>query len=316
MRIVFAGTPDPAVVALQHLIDSGHDVVGVITRPDAKKGRGRTMHPSPVAELAEKHAIPMVKPTSLKPGTEDGDDVRERLRQWQPECIPVVAYGNLITSDLLDVAPHGWVNLHFSLLPAWRGAAPVQAAILHGDEITGASTFRIEQGLDTGPVLGSITEPIHPTDTSDDLLTRLAYKGAELLVATLDGLEAGTVVARPQDGAATYAPKIDKHDARIDWQQPAHVIDRQIRAHTPAPGAWTMMGEDRVKVGPVTQASPEGSSPDHPGHVVVTKRGVFVGTGTDPVQLGQMQVPGKKMMSASDWARGAQVHGDEGVVWQ
>lgn len=316
MRIVFAGTPDPAVVALQHLIDSGHDVVGVITRPDARKGRGRTMHPSPVAELAEKHAIPMVKPTSLKPGTEDGDDVRERLRQWQPECIPVVAYGNLITSDLLDVAPHGWVNLHFSLLPAWRGAAPVQAAILHGDDITGASTFRIEQGLDTGPVLGSITEPIHPTDTSDDLLTRLAYKGAELLVATLDGLEAGTVVARPQDGAATYAPKIDKHDARIDWQQPAHVIDRQIRAHTPAPGAWTMMGEDRVKVGPVTQASPEGSSPDHPGHVVVTKRGVFVGTGTDPVQLGQMQVPGKKMMSASDWARGAQVHGDEGVVWQ
>ena len=274
------------------------------------------MHPSPVAALAEKHAIPMVKPTSLKPGTEDGDDVRERLRQWQPECIPVVAYGNLITSDLLDVAPHGWVNLHFSLLPAWRGAAPVQAAILHGDDITGASTFRIEQGLDTGPLLGSITEPIHPTDTSDDLLTRLAYKGAELLVATLDGLEAGTVVARPQDGAATYAPKIDKHDARIDWQQPAHVIDRQIRAHTPAPGAWTMMGEDRVKVGPVTQASPEGSSPDHPGHVVVTKRGVFVGTGTDPVQLGQMQVPGKKMMSASDWARGAQVHGDEGVVWQ
>ena len=316
MRIVFAGTPDPAVVALQHLIDSGHDVVGVITRPDARKGRVRTMHPSPVAALAEKHAIPMVKPTSLKPGTEDGDDVRERLRQWQPECIPVVAYGNLITSDLLDVAPHGWVNLHFSLLPAWRGAAPVQAAILHGDEITGASTFRIEQGLDTGTVLGSITEPIHPTDTSDDLLTRLAYKGAELLVATLDGLEAGTVVARPQDGTATYAPKIDKHDARIDWQQPAHMIDRQIRAHTPAPGAWTMMGEDRVKVGPVTQASPEGSTPDHPGHVVVTKRGVFVGTGTDPVQLGQMQVPGKKMMSASDWARGAQVHGDEGVVWQ
>ena len=274
------------------------------------------MHPSPVAALAEKHAIPMVKPTSLKPGTEDGDDVRERLRQWQPECIPVVAYGNLITSDLLGVAPHGWVNLHFSLLPAWRGAAPVQAAILHGDDITGASTFRIEQGLDTGPVLGSITEPIHPTDTSDDLLTRLAYKGAELLVATLDGLEAGTVVARPQDGTATYAPKIDKQDAHIDWQQPAHVIDRQIRAHTPAPGAGTMMGEDRVKVGPVTQASPEGSAPDHPGHVVVTKRGVFVGTGTDPVQLGQMQVPGKKMMSASDWARGAQVHGDEGVVWQ
>lgn len=154
MRIVFAGTPDPAVVALQHLIDSGHDVVGVITRPDARKGRGRTIHPSPVAALAEKHALPVVKPTSLKPGTEDGDDVRERLRQWQPECIPVVAYGNLITSDLLDVAPHGWVNLHFSLLPAWRGAAPVQAAILHGDDITGASTFRIEQGLDTGPVLG------------------------------------------------------------------------------------------------------------------------------------------------------------------
>ena len=178
MRLVFAGTPEPAVVALQKLLASQHEVVAVLTRPDAKQGRGRSLQPSPVARLAAQQGIEVLKPTSLKPDTEDGQHVRARLRELAPECIPVVAYGNLITRDLLDIAPHGWVNLHFSLLPAWRGAAPVQAAIKAGDQRTGASVFRIEEGLDTGPVLATVAEDILPTDTADDLLTRLAHTPA------------------------------------------------------------------------------------------------------------------------------------------
>ena len=236
MRIIFAGTPEPAVAALEKLLASSHEVVAVITRPDAKKGRGRSLHPSPVKALAQEHGIEVLTPTTLRPGTEDGDNLRERLAELQPEAIPVVAYGNLISKDLLDVARHGWVNLHFSLLPAWRGAAPVQAAIAAGDDITGASTFRIEEGLDTGPVFGTVTEGITGTDTADDLLTRLAYSGADLLVATMDGLEAGTLEPQAQSGEATYAPKISTAAARIDWAQPAFAIDRHIRAHTPRPG--------------------------------------------------------------------------------
>ena len=311
MRLVFAGTPEPAVVALQKLIDSHHEVVAVITRPDARRGRGRTLHPSPVKALAEEHGIEVLTPSTLKPGTEDGEALRTRLAELKPEALPVVAYGNLITPDLLDIAPHGWVNLHFSLLPAWRGAAPVQAAIAHGDDITGASTFRIDEGLDTGVVFGTLTEAIRPTDTADDLLTRLAYSGAELLVATMDGLERGDLVGQPQQGEPTYAHKITTEDARITWSSPAFSVDRHIRAHTPGPGAWTELEGQRVKIGPATPASLEevrtaGAEVDSiaPGEIVVTKKAVFVGTSTEPVRLGQLQPQGKKMMNAADWARG------------
>lgn len=303
MRIIFAGTPEPAVVALEKLLASSHEVVAVITRPDAKKGRGRSLHPSPVKALAQEHGIEVLTPTTLRPGTEDGDNLRERLAELQPEAIPVVAYGNLISKDLLDVARHGWVNLHFSLLPAWRGAAPVQAAIAAGDDITGASTFRIEEGLDTGPVFGTVTEDITGTDTADDLLTRLAYSGADLLVATMDGLEAGTLEPQAQSGEATYAPKISTAAARIDWAQPAFAIDRHIRAHTPGPGAWTLLDDSRLKVGPVRVT--EGIDKHlAPGEALISKEAVYIGTATQPVQLDRIQPPGKKMMNAADWARG------------
>ncbi|WP_031512407.1 methionyl-tRNA formyltransferase, partial [Corynebacterium glutamicum] len=233
MRLVFAGTPEPAVVALQKLIDSDHEVVAVLTQPDARRGRGRTLHPSAVAELAQQHGIEVLKPTSLKADTEDGQAIRQRLAELAPDCLPVVAYGQLITKDLLDVAPHGWVNLHFSLLPAWRGAAPVQASIREGDQITGATTFRIDEGLDTGVILSTIEDTIQATDTADDLLTRLAYSGGDLLVETMTGLEQGTITPRAQEGEATYASKITTQDAQIDWSKPAEVIDRHIRAHTP-----------------------------------------------------------------------------------
>ncbi|MDK8473926.1 MULTISPECIES: methionyl-tRNA formyltransferase [unclassified Corynebacterium] len=303
MRIIFAGTPEPAVVALEKLLASSHEVVAVITRPDAKKGRGRSLHPSPVKALAQEHGIEVLTPSTLRPGTEDGDNLRQRLAELQPEAIPVVAYGNLISKDLLDVARHGWVNLHFSLLPAWRGAAPVQAAIAAGDDITGASTFRIEEGLDTGPVFGTVTEGITGTDTADDLLTRLAYAGADLLVATMDGLEAGTLEPQPQSGEATYAPKISTDAARIDWAQPAFAIDRHIRAHAPGPGAWTLLDDARLKLGPVSLTEGIGKQLQ-PGEALIRKDAVYIGTATQPVQLDRIQPPGKKMMNAADWARG------------
>ena len=189
MRLVFAGTPEPAVVALQRLIDSQHEVVAVLTRPDARRGRGRTLHPSPVKALAVEHGIEVLAPESLR----ENEEIRDRLTALAPDAIPVVAYGNLIPEDMLGIPRHGWVNLHFSLLPRWRGAAPVQSAILAGDTETGASTFRIDKGLDTGEVLGTISETISAEATADDLLTRLAYAGADLLVDTMTGLENGTV---------------------------------------------------------------------------------------------------------------------------
>ena len=310
MRLVFVGTPEPAVVALQALLDSDHEVVAVISRPDARKGRGRTLHPSPVAALAQERGIEVLKPTTLKPGTEDGEALRRRLAELAPDAIPVVAYGNLITPDLLDTAPHGWINLHFSLLPAWRGAAPVQAAIAAGDDITGASTFRIEEGLDTGPVFGTVTEAIRPTDTADDLLTRLAYSGSDLLVATMDGLADGSLSAAPQQGDASYARKITSDDAHVNVAAPAFAIDRVIRAHTPGPGAWAMLGEDRVKLGPVKPSDAEVDL--DPGELLIEKNRVLMGTGTTPVELGRIQPPGQKMMNAADWGRG--LNSTEGLV--
>lgn len=307
MRLIFAGTPEPAVPALRALIEhEGHEVVAVLTRPDARVGRGRSLKPSPVKAVALEHGIEVIDPVSLSDA-----DARARLAELAPDCIPVVAYGNLVPKDLLDVPAHGWVNLHFSLLPAWRGAAPVQAAIAAGDEVTGASTFLIEEGLDTGPVFGTVTEAIKPTDTADDLLGRLAQSGAALLAATMDGLEAGRLrpEAQSADGVS-HAPKIVSDDARVDWSMPGHLIDRRIRAHTPAPGAWTMLGDDRLKLGPVTPVAGDDDALDQaplePGRIRVEKKRVLVGAGGGTaVALGDVQPPGKRMMNAVDWARGA-----------
>ena len=306
MRLVFAGTPEPAVVALEALLASEHDVVAVLTRPDARRGRGRSLQPSPVAQRALEHGIEVLRPTSLKPDTDDWVEIRQRLEELAPDCIPVVAYGNLITPDLLDIAPHGWVNLHFSLLPQWRGAAPVQAAIKAGQSSTGVSTFRIDEGLDTGPVIDMREYAIESTDTADDLLTRLAYRGAELLVDTMDQLGRGTAVLRAQSGEASYAPKITKEDARIDWHQSTKAIDCAIRAHTPAPGAWTLLGDQRFKIGPVIPAQEPSLEP---GLIKTTKSSVFVGTGDGAVRLGALQAPGKKMVAAEDFARGTDIDG-------
>lgn len=301
MRIIFAGTPEPALPSLRRLIDSPHhDVVAVLTRPDAVSGRRGRPAPSPVAQLATEHGIEV-----LRPERPNGPEFVAQLRELAPDCCAVVAYGALLRDGLLSVPPLGWINLHFSLLPAWRGAAPVQAAIAAGDEVTGATTFRIEPSLDSGPVYGVVTETVRPTDTAGDLLERLSVSGAVLLETTLDGIADGSLTAVPQptDGV-TIAPKITVDEARVRWDLPARAVDRRIRAVTPNPGAWTMIGELRVKVGPV---SISGSEPLPPGMIRVDRHGVMVGTATQPVLLGDIQPPGKKPMRAADWARGARL---------
>lgn len=300
MRLVFAGTPETALPALRRLIDSpDHEVAAVLTRPDAASGRRGRPEPSPVARAALDAGIPVLRPN--KPN--DVEFVAE-LTQLQPECCAVVAYGALLREQLLAVPRHGWINLHFSLLPAWRGASPVQAAIAAGDTVTGASTFQIEPELDSGPVYGVVTETIRPTDSAGELLDRLAVSGAQLLEATLDGVGSLTPIPQPAEGVS-YAPKLTVEHARVSWQLPAHVVDRGIRAATPNPGAWTMIGDLRVKLGPVTVAS--APKPLPPGGIHVERDGVWVGTGSKPVRLGQLQPPGKKLMNATDWARGARL---------
>jgi methionyl-tRNA formyltransferase len=298
MRVVFAGTPEVAVPSLQAVLDSRHEVVAVLTRPDAPAGRGRRLVPSPVAAAGEAAGIEVLKPQRPR-----DPDFLARLAEIGPDCCPVVAYGGLLPRAALDVPLHGWVNLHFSLLPAWRGAAPVQHAVLAGDDVTGASTFLIEEGLDTGPVLGVLTESIRPTDTSGDLLARLAVAGAGLLVATLDGIEAGTLQPRPQpaDGVS-HAPKLTVEEAHLDWSVPAQRVDRVVRACTPAPGAWTTFRGERLKVGPVTPL-PGQDSLAH-GELAADRSTVRVGTGSHTVALGQVQPQGKRAMPAADWARG------------
>ena len=298
MRLVFAGTPQTAVPALEALLKSRHEIVAVITRPDAPAGRGRRLTPSPVGQRAAEAGIEVLKPTKAK-----DPEFLDRLRAIGPDCCPVVAYGSLIPRVALDIPRHGWINLHFSLLPAWRGAAPVQRAVLHGDEVTGAATFQIEEDLDTGPVYGVVTEPILPGDTSGDLLGRLADSGAQLLVATMDGVEEGELEPRPQPGdGVSHAPKLSPDDAHVDWTKPAQHIDRLIRACTPAPGAWTTFRGERLKAGPVSLV-PD-APPLAPGRLEATKAAILVGTGTHPVALGEVQPQGKQRMGAADWARG------------
>lgn len=305
MRLVFAGTPAVAVPSLCALIGSDrHQVAAVVTRPDAPAGRGRRLERSPVGMLADEHGIPVLTPRRPRE-----PEFLDRLAEIAPDCCPVVAYGTLIPRRALEIPQHGWVNLHFSLLPAWRGAAPVQAAIRHGDEITGAVTFRIEEGLDTGPVYGSVTETVRPRDTAGDLLARLAESGARLLASTLDGIEDGLLVPRPQPAeGVSMAPKVTVQDARVDWTVPAFAVDRLIRSVTPEPGAWTEFRGERLKLAPVEPTEIDNLEP---GELRVDRNGVLAGTAGAAVRLSTVQPPGRRQMPAVDWARGARPESGE-----
>ena len=326
MRLVLAGTPDTAVPSLLALLASPHEVVAVVTRPDARAGRGRTLAASPVKQVALEHGIEV-----LTPPTPRDPEFLARLAELEPDCCPVVAYGALVPRKALDVPRHGWVNLHFSLLPAWRGAAPVQRAIMAGDDVTGATTFVLEEGLDTGPVLGTLTETVRPDDTAGTLLDRLAHAGAGLLVATMDALADGSLHAVPQPAeGVSLAPKLSTDEARVRWTLPAHVVDRHVRGCTPAPGAWSTFRGERLKIGPVRIRVPRGEpggprgepggpgGPSRvmaardalvlaPGELHVSKSAVLVGTGSAPVELGEVGPTGRKPMAAADWARGIRI---------
>jgi methionyl-tRNA formyltransferase len=308
VRLIFAGTPEVTLPSLDALAASAHEIIAVVTRPDAPAGRGRRLLRSPAGAWADERGIEVLTP--LRPRE---PEFQQRLRELAPDCVPVVAYGALVPPSALEIPKHGWINLHFSLLPAWRGAAPVQHAVLHGDEVTGASVFELEAGMDTGPVYGTLTEQIRPADTSGDLLARLATEGAGLLVAVLDAIEAGTARAHPQpaDGVS-LAPKITVEDARVRWGDPAFAVDRRIRACTPAPGAWTTLRDERLKLGPVRPVA--NAAPLAPGELLVERTQVLAGTATTPVILGEVRAAGKKPMSASDWARGLRLNPGETLL--
>lgn len=304
VRLVFAGTPETALPSLEAVLESDHEVVGVISRPDAPSGRGKRLHPSPVAARALEAGVEVLRPARVSDPA-----FTDRLCELSPDCCPVVAYGGLLPPRVLDLPPHGWVNLHFSLLPAWRGAAPVQHAIMNGDSVTGASTFAIVPQMDAGPVYSAITEPIADTDTAGDLLDRLAATGAQLLVDTLDGIASATWQPASQDDArVSTAPKITVEDARIDWTDASSRIDRRIRACHPAPGAWTTFRGERFKI---NSATPDRRDDLEPGRLEIGKRVVRAGAGSTSLVLNEVQPPGKKPMPAADWARGTQFRDGE-----
>lgn len=309
MRVVFVGTPPAALPSLEALLGSRHEVAAVLTRPAAPAGRGRALRPSPVAERARAAGLPILTPA--RPGE---PAFLAELAGIAPDCCPVVGYGALVPPAALAIPRTGWVNLHFSLLPAWRGAAPVQHALLTGDDVTGATTFRLEEGLDTGPVYGMITEPVRRTDTAGDLLGRLADAGAALLVATLDGIEDGRLepVSQPSDGVS-LAPRLTVADFRVDWTAPAVRIDRLLRAGAPSPGAWTTCRGARLKLAPL-ETRENLDLPLGPGRLHVGERAVWVGTGTAPVGLGDLQPAGRAAMAAADWARGVRLRPGDRLV--
>lgn len=306
MRVLFAGTPAVAVPSLNALVDAGFDVVAVLTRPDAPVGRKRVLTPSPVAARALELGLDVIYAAKVD------DAAVEQISAAAPDVAAIVAYGGLVPPAALDIPRHGWINLHFSLLPAWRGAAPVQRSVMAGDDVTGAVTFQLEKGLDTGPVFGTLTESVGPEDTAGQLLERLSHSGAILLAQTLSAVATGKASAVPQAGDVSLAPKLTLEDGHLNWHQPALAIGRQARGATPEPGAWTLLDGQRVKLDPVRLR------PDvedlAPGALAVHGKSVLVGTGSHAVELTRIQPAGKKMMAAPDWARG--IGSLEGVVFE
>ncbi|MFB2556038.1 methionyl-tRNA formyltransferase [Herbiconiux liangxiaofengii] len=302
MRLVFAGTPAVAVPALRTLAER-HEVAAVVTRPDAPLGRKRVLTPSPVAEAATELGIEVIKAARL------GEEATERIAAVGAELGVIVAYGGLVREPLLSTPARGWINLHFSLLPRWRGAAPVQWSIIEGDTETGATVFQLVPGLDAGAIWSETKTPIAPHETAGNLLGRLAVSGAEQLADTVDGIGSGRLSAREQQGEVTLAPKLGLEDARLDFRRDLETVYRRLRGVTPEPGAFTEIDGQRVKV---LEASPARDRPRlEPGALQASGRSLLVGTATDPLELVTVQPAGKKAMAAADWWRGA---GAEGMV--
>jgi methionyl-tRNA formyltransferase len=294
LRLVFAGSPAAAVPSLEALLASQHDVVAVITREDSPQGRRGTLTPTPVAAAAG--GAEVIKANRLIGSATD------RVAELAPDLGVIVAYGGLVREPLLSTPRLGWINLHFSLLPRWRGAAPVQRAIMAGDETSGAAVFQLVPELDAGDVFGQITEPIGRHQTAGSLLEQLSHSGAGLLVRVVDALAEGTARALPQEGEVTLAPKLTLADGAIDWKQPGEVVANRVRGVTPEPGAFTTLDGARLKV---LDAQVAREAPRVPaGHFVLDGRRLLVGTASDPIELLTVLPAGKKAMAAADWWRG------------
>lgn len=297
-RVVFMGTPQFAVPALEALCQH-HEVAGVVTQPDRPAGRGRRLVPSPVKGVALARGLPVYQPTSLRPA-----EALDQLADWQPDVIVVAAFGQILLKPVLELAPHGCLNVHASLLPRYRGAAPIAAAILAGDDTTGITIMRLDEGLDTGPLLAQADLAIAPEDTTASLGEKLAVLGAELLIGTLPGWIGGEIQAQPQDDAlASYCQRLSKADGELNWTQTAQHLDRQVRAHSPWPGAYTTWQGQRLKV-LRTRPRPEWLGEAGPGEVVELPDGVGVVTGQGLLELLEVQLAGKKPMAAGPFIRG------------
>lgn len=301
MRLVFAGTPAAAVPTL-HRLAREHEILAVVTRPDAPLGRKRVLTASPVAQAAEELGLPVVKAARLDA------EATARISALRPELGVIVAYGGLVREPLLSTPLHGWINLHFSLLPSWRGAAPVQRALIAGDQTLGASVFRLVPELDAGDVFASRVVEVPGHATADLALTTLAADGAELVADVVAGIAAGTARAVPQTGDATFAPKLTLDDGAIDWGQPLTRVFARYRGVTPEPGAHTTVGGARLKI---LEASPTEAPPLDPGELVATKSALLIGTATAPLSVSRVQPSGKAAMNAVDWWRGQR--GAEGL---
>ncbi|MBN9632299.1 MAG: methionyl-tRNA formyltransferase [Actinobacteria bacterium] len=295
MRLVFAGTPAVAVPSLTILAER-FELAAVITRDDAPLGRKRVLTPSPVAEAAAALDLPVIKANRL------GEDVTEQVERLRPDLGVIVAYGGLVREPLLSTPPLGWVNLHFSLLPRWRGAAPVQRAVMAGDAETGAAVFQLVAGLDAGDVFAQLRRPIPADATAGELLDALAGEGAELLADTVSAIADGTAVAVPQSGEPVLAPKLTIDDARLDLTRSVDEVYARLRGVTPEPGAWLLLDGERFKV---HSARPTDGLSLPPGVVAEADGRIEVGTGTTPLELVTVQPAGKRAMAAADWWRGA-----------
>ncbi len=295
MRLVFAGTPAVAVSSLTALISSDHDVVAVITREDAPLGRKRVLTPSPVAEAATQHSIPVIKANRLT------DATAQAVASLDADLGVIVAYGGLVREPLLSTPRLGWINLHFSLLPAWRGAAPVQRSLIAGDTVTGASVFQLVPELDAGNIFGMVEHPIAPDVTAGVLLDELAGVGSELLVHVVDDIAAGRATAVPQSGTVSLAPKLTLDDGRLDWAEDAARLYNRFRGVTPEPGAHTTIGGARFKL---LDIRPRPDVVLAPGALALEEKAVLIGTGTTALELVTVQPAGKAAMRAADWWRG------------
>jgi methionyl-tRNA formyltransferase len=296
LRLVFAGSPAAAVPSLARLAASGHEIAAVVTREDSPQGRRGILTPTPVAALADELGVPTIKANRL------AGDATERVTALEPDLGVIVAYGGLVREPLLSAPRLGWINLHFSLLPRWRGAAPVQRAIIAGDEITGATVFQLVPELDAGDVFGQTTQPIGGQETAGHLLDSLSMSGAELLARVVDAIAGGDARAEPQSGDVTLAPKLTLVDGTIDWSADAHTVTSLIRGVTPEPGASTTLDGARLKI---VQAAIARDSPRlPPGTFAQEGKNILVGTSTDPVQLVTVHPAGRKAMAAADWWRG------------